>query len=281
MLAEYLNDSPAAVWTRVMPGARACLFSLGEGPVSLPLRLEPLHFEALFCLTGREPVGRAGSEALAELGAPELATIIARATALDPDDRFGSARELALALEQAARRMRDEEVGEADRTDILENDATGSTGLPVGSSRGARPDATDAAPSADAGRNEAGERAESGQAPIDARGVRTGRLSLLGVARNALALVFCLALVPNAVEFFMNPAEENVGKPFWYLVWMSLGICLPFCWGLLYLAMDREILARFVPAISGRTRLQDARVLGLFILASFTLLLAVSIAFGV
>ena len=52
MLAEYLNDSPAAVWTRVMPGARACLFSLGEGPVSLPLRLEPLHFEALFCLSG-------------------------------------------------------------------------------------------------------------------------------------------------------------------------------------------------------------------------------------
>ena len=35
-----------------MPGARACLFSLREGPVSLPLRLEPLHFEALFCLTG-------------------------------------------------------------------------------------------------------------------------------------------------------------------------------------------------------------------------------------
>ena len=52
MLAEYLNDSPAAVWTQVMPGARACLFSLGEGPVSLPLRLEPLHFEALFCLRG-------------------------------------------------------------------------------------------------------------------------------------------------------------------------------------------------------------------------------------
>ena len=55
MLAEYLNDSPAAVWTQVMPGARACLFSLGEGPASLPLRLEPLHFEALFCLAGQSP----------------------------------------------------------------------------------------------------------------------------------------------------------------------------------------------------------------------------------
>ena len=35
-----------------MPGARACLFSLHDEPVSLPLRLEPLHFEALFCLAG-------------------------------------------------------------------------------------------------------------------------------------------------------------------------------------------------------------------------------------
>ena len=50
MLAEFLTDQ--GDWTQVMPGARACLFSLGEGPLSLPLRLEPLHFEALFCLAG-------------------------------------------------------------------------------------------------------------------------------------------------------------------------------------------------------------------------------------
>ena len=50
MLKEALGHS--GQWEQVMPGARACLFSLGEGPVSLPLRLEPLHFEALFCLAG-------------------------------------------------------------------------------------------------------------------------------------------------------------------------------------------------------------------------------------
>ena len=50
MLAEFLTDQ--GDWTQVMPGARACLFSLGEGPLSLPLRLESLHFEALFCLAG-------------------------------------------------------------------------------------------------------------------------------------------------------------------------------------------------------------------------------------
>ena len=50
MLAEFLTDQ--GDWTQVMPGARACLFSLGEGPLSPPLRLESLHFEALFCLAG-------------------------------------------------------------------------------------------------------------------------------------------------------------------------------------------------------------------------------------
>ena len=50
MLAEILADQ--GDWAQVMPGARACLFSLEEGPLSLPLRLEPLHFEALFCLAG-------------------------------------------------------------------------------------------------------------------------------------------------------------------------------------------------------------------------------------
>ena len=56
MLAEFLADR--GDWTQVMPGARACLFSLRERPVSLPLRLEPLHFETLFCLTGSITLNR-------------------------------------------------------------------------------------------------------------------------------------------------------------------------------------------------------------------------------
>lgn len=62
MLAEFLADRED--WAQVMPGARACLFSLGEGPVSLPLRLEPLHFEALFCLAGAVTLTRRDGSAL-------------------------------------------------------------------------------------------------------------------------------------------------------------------------------------------------------------------------
>ena len=51
MLAECLSEQ--GEWTQVMPGARACLFSLREKTFPLPLRLESLHFEVLFCLAGR------------------------------------------------------------------------------------------------------------------------------------------------------------------------------------------------------------------------------------
>ena len=71
MLAEFLNDNPAAVWTQVMPGARACLFSLSKGLPSLPLRLEPLHFEALFCLAGSVALTRRDGRIL-KLGARQV-----------------------------------------------------------------------------------------------------------------------------------------------------------------------------------------------------------------
>ena len=62
MFEEALGHS--GQWEQVMPGARACLFSLGEGPASLPLRLESLHFEALFCLAGAITLIRRDGSAL-------------------------------------------------------------------------------------------------------------------------------------------------------------------------------------------------------------------------
>ena len=62
MLEEALWQS--GDWEQVMPGAGACPFSLGEGPVSLPLRLEPLHFEALFCQAGAITLTRRDGSAL-------------------------------------------------------------------------------------------------------------------------------------------------------------------------------------------------------------------------
>ena len=62
MLAEFLADR--GDWTQVMPGARACLFSLEEGDFHLLLQLAPLHFETLFCLRGSVTLTRRDGSSL-------------------------------------------------------------------------------------------------------------------------------------------------------------------------------------------------------------------------
>ena len=62
MLAEFLSEQ--GEWAQVMPGARACLFSLCERSFPLPLRLETLHFEVLFCLAGMLTLTRRDGSAL-------------------------------------------------------------------------------------------------------------------------------------------------------------------------------------------------------------------------
>ena len=62
MLAEFLADR--GDWAQVMPGARACLFSLEEGAFPLPLQLAPLHFETLFCLRGAVTLTRRDGSSL-------------------------------------------------------------------------------------------------------------------------------------------------------------------------------------------------------------------------
>ena len=67
MLAEVLADR--GDWAQVMPGARACLFSLEERP--LPLHLDHLHFETLFCQSGTMALTRRDGSTL-RLGARQV-----------------------------------------------------------------------------------------------------------------------------------------------------------------------------------------------------------------
>ena len=71
MLAEILADR--GNWAQVMPGARACLFSLEESPfpLHLPLHLDHLHFETLFCQSGTMVLTRRGGSVL-RLGARQV-----------------------------------------------------------------------------------------------------------------------------------------------------------------------------------------------------------------
>ena len=71
MLAEVLADR--GDWAQVMPGARACLFSLEESPfpLHLPLHLDHLHFETLFCQSGTMALTRRDGSTL-RLGARQV-----------------------------------------------------------------------------------------------------------------------------------------------------------------------------------------------------------------
>ncbi len=71
MLTEVLADR--GNWAQVMPGARACLFSLEESPfpLHLPLHLDHLHFETLFCQSGTMVLTRRDGSVL-RLGARQV-----------------------------------------------------------------------------------------------------------------------------------------------------------------------------------------------------------------
>ena len=64
MLAEYLSTAGPTVkaaWHMVMPGVQVCRFSVDQPagiPIELPVQLEPLHFEILFCSSGTLLLGR-------------------------------------------------------------------------------------------------------------------------------------------------------------------------------------------------------------------------------
>lgn len=107
------------------------------------------------------------------------------------------------------------------------------------------------------------------------RGSGFFRTHLLGVARNVVLLLVALACIPQAWQGVVAPQAENAGKSLGYLVTLNFLLTLPLVWGALYLAMDRTVLARFIPAIAQRSRLKDACIIGIYLAIVFVVALFV------
>lgn len=109
MLAEVLADR--GDWSQVMPGVRACLFSLEKSPLPLPLRLEPLHFEALFCVAGTVTLTRRDGSALTA-GARQV-LLLTDASSLSAAKAGTSLEGVLVAVDARSARDSLEEIGRA------------------------------------------------------------------------------------------------------------------------------------------------------------------------
>lgn len=184
-----------------------------------------------YCLTGDDPSASLAPHEVSERVGERLSSVICKAIAFDPAERFQSVAELARAFREA--------VGEAPDT------AKDSVISPAG----------------DACQTDEG------------RGSSFFHTHLLGIARNVVLLLVALACIPQAWLGVVAPQAEYAGKSLWYLVTLNFLLTLPLVWGALYLAMDRTVLARLIPAIAQRSRLKDACIIGIYLAVVFVIAL--------
>ena len=90
MLTEFLEQAGPGVdaaWSTVMPGVRACRFTVSptddRAVLELPATLAPMHFESLFCCRGSLTVTRSQSGPLTV--SPQELFLLADAESLRSD----------------------------------------------------------------------------------------------------------------------------------------------------------------------------------------------------
>lgn len=203
-----------------------------------------------FCLTGMEPAGAHRTfRDWAPLLGNELASVVARATALDPAVRYQSADEVRrayLAADAGA-------PGVLNVNSLVSNvpaEASWSRGVSSGYRGAAR----------------------------DTKVPGTNFSSVgWGHLRNLCLLLAGLAFVPYAARDVLQPSGAGVGKPLWYLLIFNFGLLLPIIWGALYLLVDRRALARLLPSVGRRSRRRDAFVIAVYLVSVFMLLVIASV----
>lgn len=206
----------------------------GFGQTGVTSDVYALGMLLFFCLTGREPTARDREEGFAGTGVPEpLRAVMARATRLDPAERFPSVRELGAALLEALAQVPCE--------------------------RPAPPVPSDP-PVLEWPREPRAARARLGGVRR-AVSVLLGRVpGWVGVVWNAVVLLVGALLVAGCLWAVANPTPENARWPTWYLAFSYLGFLAPAFLVGVYLLLDRRPLRRRVPALAGVTVARETGV---------------------
>ena len=245
-----------------------------------------------FCATGTEPSVSTDADALVRAGVDRaLATVVARATAFDPDARFQSASELKAALLDVRAAPAVEAMAPAvSSTSVVPAVPAVPAAVPLHA-----PTAVPAAPVTPAAHDTSARPAAShDRAPAAARegaAWRTPRqrwyrrISIprpIGDVWNIFVLLTYAAVIATCVEQLSSPAPEYADYPFWFLV-LEYVLCFGVGFAAIgYLLLDKRRLRSWVKPLARVPRkLELAVCLGILVWSYlFTVIVGLAIGVG-
>ena len=272
-IARRYREGSGADTVRFGTRAYAPPEQFGFGQTSVRSDVYALGMVLLYCLTGTEPAGQPTAEGLEAQGVqPDIATVVLKATAFDPAMRYATARELKEAY--------------------LATLSASSSSASVGAEPSAVPTAPALAASASVPVTPAPARTASASVPVAPapasnpsgtapRSSKPHAPSWLTWAWNIMLAIAAFAFFAQGVAETMAPKGSLAGKPLWYVIGITWFIVLPLIWGGLFLMLNRRTLGRVFPVFQKRSRGEDARIIGAYLLIAFAVLVIASLAVGI
>lgn len=286
-IARRYREGSEADTVRFGTRAYAPPEQFGFGQTSVRSDVYALGMVLLYCLTGTEPAGQPTAESLEAQGVqPDIVAVVLKATAFDPATRYATALELKEAYLAALSASSPSASAAAEAPAVPtapgSEAAEPSAASPAPARAAFAPVLATSAPARTASASvpvaPAPATNPSGTAP---RSSKPHAPSWLTWAWNLMLVIAAFAFFAQGVAETMAPKGSLAGKPLWYVIGITWFIVLPLIWGGLFLMLNRRALGRVFPVFQKRSRGEDARIIGAYLLIAFAVLVIASLAVGI